>query len=326
MDEVIFREFHGRVTREERERLLAWRGASRENEEHHAELWRLLGDTFSVAATQLPGDPPPLDVVTEGAPAAARVRERVRFPSWRSRALRIATAIAAGIAVLIAANALASLQSERGLLLGTDEVVTGASEMTTVKLGDGTIVRLAPSSRLRVSPDSRTREVWLEGRAYFAVAKFAGMPFRVRTHAGDAVVLGTRFDLEAREDNLELLVVEGAVNVAAGGESLDVEASQAATATRDSAPRVESVDPTYVQEELRWLGDFLVFENTPLGQAARELTAHFGVPVEVLDTTFAQQTVSGMFVEQSLDAVVKQLCQALSAYCSVLPTGVTISP
>ena len=48
---------------------------------------------------------------------------------------------------------------------GATEVVTGATELATVQLGEGSVVRLAPSSRLRVLA-GRERAVSLEGRAF----------------------------------------------------------------------------------------------------------------------------------------------------------------
>lgn len=326
MDEVIFRAFHGRTTRAEDELLQSWREEQSCNERRYAELHRILSDTLTAASPSVAQQQPPEELFARSSmigrrPAAPRkngARRRLGAP-------QVGAALAAGIGILLVGIGIRGSGSDNGLL-GTGEVVTGAAETTTIGLADGTVVRLAPSSRLRVTGDAGTREVWLNGRAYFAVTKRQGVPFRVRTHAGEAVVLGTRFDLEARNDNLEVLVVEGAVNVAAGGGSLNVEASQSASATRARAPVVIEVDESYVREELSWVGDFLVFKDAPLSRVARELTAHFGVPVEVLDSTFARQTVRGMFVEQSLDSVLSQICKAVSGHCSIGPTGVTISP
>lgn len=326
MDEVIFRAFHGLTTPAETELLRNWREKDIGNERRYWELQLLLSDTQKAAAYVCPPPPPIGELV---APSRPRGGQRSAFPqssSWKSHLLHLGSGlVAAAIAIVLIGLSFRGPDTDAGLL-GSGEIVTGATETVTIGLADGTVVRLAPSSRLRLTGGAGGREVWLDGRAYFAVAKQEGAPFRVRTHVGEAVVLGTRFDLEARSDSLQLLVIEGAVNVAAGGGSKAVEASQAAIANRTQAPVVIAVDESYVREETRWVGDFLVFEDTPLSSVARELTAHFGVPVEVLDSTLALHTVRGTFAEQTLDSVLIQICRAVSGRCTLTPSGATISP
>ena len=66
---------------------------------------------------------------------------------------------------------------------GATEVVTGATELATVQLGEGSVVRLAPSSRLRVLA-GRERAVHLEGRAFFAVERMPTPPATRHTRRG----------------------------------------------------------------------------------------------------------------------------------------------
>ncbi|MQA91875.1 MAG: DUF4974 domain-containing protein [Gemmatimonas sp.] len=329
MDEFIYREFHGSLNDAERAMLWSWRQASAANDARYLEMVRFLSDVRTVASREFTPTVPTLEQLP-------RVVSRVspwRASDQRRRFAGAALVLAACLTLVLIAmwrgpnfTGQAPSLGSGEISLGSGEIVTGATERTTVKLGDGTIVRLAPSSRLRISGVPNSREVWLDGRAYFAVTKQSGTPFRVRTHAGDAVVLGTRFDLRAHHNDLQLLVVEGAVNVAAAGTTVDVTASQLASVSEAEGAVQTTVDETYMAAELSWMGDFLVFENTPLSQAARELSAHFGVTFEVLDTTLARQTVRGSFTEESLDEVVGVVCRAVSAHCSIGPSKVTIAP
>jgi transmembrane sensor len=325
MDQLISRVIQGRASRTEEAELLQWRQASSENEQYYRQLLRLLREAESAAWERVPTAVPPSTFFTG------------REGPTRSRWFRLRRgSLGLGLAALGAAAAIALVVLEFGglgpdvsgqLLFGTGEVATGASETATVTLGDGTVVRLAPHSRLRITPQPGSREVWLEGRAFFAVvSQGKSNPFRVRTHAGDAMVLGTRFDLQARSDDLQLLVVEGAVNLDSHGVAIDVGGSQLARVEGDGPPVREDVDQSFLAEQRKWLGNFLVFEDTPLSQAAVEIGAHYGVPVEILDDTLANVTVSGMFADEELDDVVAALCRAVSAYCSVQPAGVKIGP
>ena len=133
-------------------------------------------------------------------------------PARRSRTRWAPWAIAAAAAIVAAVSlALARPQTRDAAIpgWGATEVVTGATELATVQLGEGSVVRLAPSSRLRVLA-GRERAVNLEGRAFFAVERMPRHPLRVHTPPGRRV-LGTRFELATNADRLELRVVEGRV-------------------------------------------------------------------------------------------------------------------
>lgn len=327
MDELICRAVKGRVSEEEAAELFTWRRQSLKNEAYYRDLVRLLRE-FEVTESRARVSPPPpvealIPELASGGGALARWRVR-RVVLRRGVGGALAAALALAVVVLLGGRGFD--RPPEPLTMGTGEIVTGPAETTTVTLGDGTIVRLAPESRLRIPSSPGTREVWLEGHAYFAVAKQQGRPFRVRTHAGDAVVLGTRFDLRVREDDLRVLVVDGAVEVSAQGARVDAQARQMVRVRGSQPPVREDVDPRYLEQEIGWLGDFLVFEDTPLAQAADELSAHYRVPVVVLDTTLARSTVRGMFLGEDLEDVVGVLCRAVSAQCHVAPSGVSIGP
>lgn len=86
-----------------------------------------------------------------------------------------------------------------------------------LKLPDGTQVWLNAASSLRypVSFADSHREVELNGEGYFEVAKNPAAPFKVITPHQDITVLGTHFNVNAYQDELQVLttVLEGSVRV-----------------------------------------------------------------------------------------------------------------
>ena len=324
MDELICRVLNRSASENEEARLLAWRQMSSENERYYRETVWLLEESRA-ADGSIEIDPPPL---IEDLLVPNSFRSAVDHWSRRSRRsglLKGLAAAAAAVLIVVLTGRGASYSTiETQSAFGTGEIVTGKSESSTVRLGDGTVVRLAPESRLRLIGETGRREVWLEGRAYFAVARDESRPFRLRTHAGDAMVLGTRFDIAANEEDLRVIVVEGSVRLGRQGETVDIEASQMGRVGPSLSPVREEIDDEYIRRELRWVGNFIAFENTPLDRAARELSAHYGVPVEVLDSTLARETVWGIFAEESLEEVVAVICRAITAHCTVGPSRVTI--
>src|SRR5690606_10280683 len=109
-------------------------------------------------------------------------------------------------------------------------------------------------------------------------------------------------------------------------EVVEVGARQVGRIAPSMPPVREEVDAAVLASELVWLGDFLAFEGTPLGKAAEELSDHFDLPVEVLDSTLAAQTVRGVFFEESFEDVLRVICRAVAARCSILPPGAMIGP
>src|SRR5207247_1917000 len=132
-------------------------------------------------------------------PRRGRSAARRKWPLWVAGAL--GAAMVGAMAVVVGHPGAAPLATDM-LGFGAQEFVTGATEAATIHLRDGTVVRLAPQSRLRLTGVPGVREVTLDGRAYFAVAKLAGRPFTVKSRGGQAVVLGTRFEVDARGEEM----------------------------------------------------------------------------------------------------------------------------
>lgn len=204
------------------------------------------------------------------------------------------------------------------------EFVAGPMESSTVTLGDGTVVQIAPGSRLRVMLDTLTRKVWLDGKAYFAVAPQPERPFTVHTDAGVAHVLGTRFEMAVEEEDLRVIVVEGRVALSAEEETVEVAAGEMSRAMPGSRPTVENVAD--IDAELEWLKGFLAFQAAPLRQVAHEIESSYGVRVLLSDRTLADRTVTATFMDQPVEDVLEVVCRVIDAQCTLQDSVVRIDP
>jgi transmembrane sensor len=208
-------------------------------------------------------------------------------------------------------------------VLGVADISTGVAEMTTVELGDGSVVRLAPASRLRVAQSDSTREVTLDGKAFFVVAKMPDRPFVVHTQAGNARVLGTKFELATKANDLRLMVVEGRVALTSGTERIEVRGGEQ-SGVRDQ----QTLKPTPIADAgqiEQWVGKFLVFRSTPLRDAAREIERAYGTRVVVTDSVLAQQTVTITLTDEPLTQLVSDVCQIVNARCETRRNEVVMS-
>jgi len=326
IDDLIVRVLRNEATFSEQRALGEWAGASRENSRRFAETRRVMELGAALRSGEEDVEAPTIAELLERRSRRSPLA-RLSVASARSWRPALQTGLATAATVLVAAIGVITWRGgEVPSHLASAQFVTGPGETVTATLGDGTVVRLGPSSRLRVEDSRSSRDVWLDGRAYFAVTKNPNLPFRVRTRAGEAHVLGTRFDLEVRDEGLQVMVVEGNVELEAKGSRIGVSANERARVGGDAEPVRETVEPEDAKRSLEWMGDFLVFEGTPLVQAAQELTLHYGVPVEVMDSVLGRETVHGWFANEQLEDVMKVLCRAVRAHCVVTAGGVSIEP
>lgn len=312
MEEIVIRALQGFALPEELERLERWRGVSSENERTYQQIVRLWNAT-------LRGD---RRTTREGPRSSFEIirMARQREPSTHRRASpesggmkRWVRRIAAAIVLLTAGFANLLLQVPKPLIAG-GLVTTGAAEMATLTLGDGTIVRLGPSSRVRIPEEAERREVWLEGEAFFSVAAVEDRPFTVHGGNGTARAMGTRFRVETAGGAMRVGVLEGQVAISAGEVERELVGGQVGqvSAGNLTVRRAESV------EELRPdLGNFLAFRSTPLRRVVQEVGAHFGVPAEVRDQEVGNRTVTASFQDASFIEVMSVVCRITASRCTI---------
>ena len=325
------------ATDEEVHEVEMWRALSLENEAEYrrmARLWDLAGrmDPLAQATPPAPEEitarsrkhtpPRASEVVSSGSPPVGSRpvgghavsgpertgRSRDRFRRWLPVGIGFAAALVVGLGIGIA------MEWDDGGSSRSEILMTGADDVATLTLQDETVVHLAPRSRLVFSREGNVREVSLTGRAYFAVMPDPERPFRVHLPGGDVEVLGTRFDVESRDDGMQVAVVDGNVRMEAHGARLEVRASQVGRMSDEGLPAIENVEDVY--EIIDWLGQFLAFESTPMHEVVVELQRRFDIHIEIEDDELRQRTVTGWFSEQSPEAMVAAICTVVEARCS----------
>ena len=308
MDELIDRARRGEATEAELRELAAWRSESAENERRYRATMRLI-DAARALGHADPGMARP-----SSAEIIARTKSRRRFSGvtvvarWAPWAIAAAAVVMAAVALRARTHSADSIPG-----WGATEVVTGVAELATVQLGEGSVVRLAPSSRLRVLA-GRERAVHLEGRAFFAVQRLPRHPLVVHTVAGDARVLGSRFEVATNTDRLELRVLEGTVALSTARDRIEIGAGEAGEVRNGVVTRPARVTAPAVAT---WVGTFLAFQATPLGEAAREIERVYGTPVTIVDTTLARETITATFTDRPVQEVVNVVCSVLNAHCEL---------
>ena len=218
-------------------------------------------------------------------------------------------------------------------LLAATRVTTYHDKEFWLKLDDKTLVHLNYNSKL-IHPErfgSDSRDVVLDGEAYFMVAKDKSRPFVVHTPNGDVTVYGTEFNVNTRikNDNVndndnngkseyrtEVVLVKGSVGVTPEGqtERMIVPGEQA-TFGENTGINLRNVDVTpYVA----WNTGTFVFNDMPLSKLMEVLSKWYNMEVVYEDSTLQGLTFSGEFDRYGgVEPIVKGLNTAMGLDVSV---------
>lgn len=305
IENLIARVLAGEASGREKRQLERWRRAAPANERAFQEFARVWTHAEAEDSRAVVSSPPPVRHII----AEAERRRALVIPAVRSRAPRRHRLVWAAAAAMAIAVGLGVFK----MVAGTSLVLaTGPTETTTTQLVDGSVIRLGPSSRVVVRGVDQ-RSVDLVGSAFFAVRTDSKIPFVVRTGVGDAVVLGTRFEIRADADSLRLVVVEGRVSLSAAGKRVEVDKGNVSRIVAGSAP--SAPETVNVWRLLEWTGGLLIFQATPLDQVVEEVAVYFETPIVVRDTLLSGRTVTAWFENEPFEEVATTICQVVGARC-----------
>lgn len=166
-----------------------------------------------------------------------------------------------------------------------------------IQLSDGSRVFLNADSKLRypVRFMGTTREVWLEGEAWFDVKKNPDCPFIVHTAETGITVLGTEFTVSAypKEKITQVTLVNGKVDVEADGKKTVLAPDQQFTFDRNSRlQKVESVDAASCAA---WKEGIFNFKSLPLTELTRRLERWYDVDFIFKNPKLGELEFSGAF-------------------------------
>ncbi|GAA0538233.1 FecR family protein [Chitinophaga japonensis] len=185
-------------------------------------------------------------------------------------------------------------------------------------LPDSSVVILGPHSALKATAfdgEAKTREVWLEGEAYFMVKHDAGNARPFTVHAGDLdiEVLGTEFNVNNYNGRPQVVLHSGKV-------ALQQNARKAARIVMEPGELIEyrADNDRYVRRKVStekyvaWVNHTLVFENTSLKEVAAQLHHKYGIQVQFADSTLLQERFSATLKQADHKVVLRAIQEAFS--------------
>ena len=155
-----------------------------------------------------------------------------------------------------------------------------------------------------------TGKVYLDGEAYFEVARNHEKPFMVKSPAMDVRVLGTSFNIKCRPDNsfAETTLIEGEVEVKDKSDKgrITLLPGQKAVLNRVTGRmQVKQVDP---KMEIVWHNDLIPFDKSSIFQIAAALERFYGVKIILSPDVDSTNTYSGVLKKKdNIESVLNSL-------------------
>lgn len=302
IEQLLPRYCEGKVTEEERLLIEQWMDQTKENRRMVKQVFTLYlaADTMNVMKK----------VNTEK--ALSRVKDRMKG-NKKTRGWEWVQRAAAILFIPLLVTALLQYWGDdKQELANMMEVKTNPGMTTSLTLPDGTIVFLNSESTLSYpsSFEGDTRNVTLQGEAYFEVAKNPEKKFIVSTsHQSQIEVLGTHFNVEAyeKEDRVQATLVEGKIGFifTQDNKSKKILMDPGQKLIYDSKDSKIQLYSTSGEAEIAWKEGKIIFRNTPLAEGLRMLEKRYNVEFIIKNDRLRGDAFTGTFTNQRLERILE---------------------
>ena len=290
--------------------FVTWRES---NPRHEAAVRRV--QHMLVLLDDLPQVRAPLEArIGRAEPAVTQGRQGgrvLRFPRWTW---------AAGIAAALVVGWFA-WQTGPHFAPAPVRYTSNSTGQQRIGLSDGSLVDLNFSSEVRVDFNARERRVILTaGEAHFDVAHDAKRPFIVAAGGVSVRAVGTAFNVKLAADSIDVLVVEGQVEVSrtdmasatshavsplvVAGEQTHVRRDDPATTLK-----VEKMADESIRARLAWQHRMIPFVDLPLRDLLIQFNRRNTTQIVLDDPALGERRVGGMISMDRIDIFLRLLEQ-----------------
>lgn len=298
----LFRYVNRELTGQEYSEVEEWINASEEHRKIAEDFYEL---SFAVTSLQ---------IIKRSAPhqALKKVNKRIQQNQFRKLYLFVQKAAVILLLPLLFLSGYFLLHPHEKTSVSYLEARMTPGMTGSTILPDGTKIWLNSSSSLtypnRFSGSSR--EVTLDGEAYFEVAGDAGKPFIVHTKNSSVKVLGTKFNIDAYSTNdfIATTLVEGSIEFNYQGKddiSRTIVVKPNEQVYYDQQTSQARLNETYVPKDIAWKNGQIILRNTPLSDILWILSKRFNVEFRIKDPAFYKYSFTGVFTNQQIERVLE---------------------
>jgi ferric-dicitrate binding protein FerR (iron transport regulator) len=186
-----------------------------------------------------------------------------------------------------------------------NEYQTDYGDVELIKLPDNSVINLNAKSKLSIEKEDflEKRVVELEGEAFFNVTK--GESFNVLTKFGNIAVLGTSFNVYARDDRFFVECKTGKVEVSKDDKIVLLSPGDGAY----WEPIVNNLILYNTGKTTRdeWMKGQFSYKNQKLITVLKELERQYGVSIDIAQN-LGELSYSGFFTSNDLEEALQSIC------------------
>ncbi len=317
VNSLIVKKFADEISKAEEQELQTWLSGSNTNQDMYRKMQKLWNAAYRKQETDLPD----IDVEWDKLEHRLQLNQAEKTANvleFKQRATRKENKFLqarwfpyyAIAAVLLLFFGITLFDFNQQILESTQY-----AETKSVTLPDGSEVRLNNDSRISYNRSfaDGNRTLNLHGEAFFTVVKNKN-PFVVKTDNASVSVLGTEFNVWARNEETRIIVRKGKVSVQSSGteanDGLVLTANQMAISKQDQTPVLldSSID---AKAQIGWLEGRIIFNETGLQEVVEELGRIYDIKIELQDTNLQVLSISGSFEKKPIEEILEAICLTL---------------
>lgn len=229
---------------------------------------------------------------------------------WRARFSRPAWAAAAAAVLMAGAIAWWNLPPDAST---GEHYAADAVTQRRVALRDGSIVDINKAGAVQVDFSGTARRVSLRaGEAHFQVAADPARPFVVDAAGVSVRAVGTAFNVRIADGSVDVLVMEGKVEVVRATARALLTAGECTQVSKDDrtvAPKVEKAAPESIRAALAWQDPMTTFNDVPLRDVAVRFNQRNATQLVIDDAQLGERKIGGVIALDQIEALVRLLEQ-----------------
>jgi len=205
-------------------------------------------------------------------------------------------------------------------------IQTGITNIRTVVLPDASIIIMNKGTKLtfiKKQFNNKNREVWLEGEAFFDVAKNKEKPFIIHTGTMQTTVRGTSFNIKAYTQTGQNVVSvrTGKVEVRAQNKVLAMLTSNKQI-IYNTSKRTSETESIKASDITAWTNGSLVLNNANISELRLRLKQCFDVNLQVNGQALNRAKFNAVFkTGTSLDEVMRTISVLYEIKYKTAPSG-----
>ena len=326
IDKLITGYLEDNLTESEMGDLYTWMNESEENARYFVKM-KDLWETMLLDKSEIADTRNEWNKIVDKINTGSKTGKEGKIINWRFSMLRkIAVLLVLGAMV---AGGMYYVQRDK-----TPEYITcmtpkGATSQ--ILLPDSSVVNLNNDTKIKYKINGSVREVFLEGEAWFEVAKNKDKSFIVHTGYYDVKVTGTKFNVKAyrNEQNITTTLKEGKVYIISG---IGLKLSKAYELLPGEQFIYNKDAKTLSKHKIRkenyfaWHDNKLIFNNLSLKELFKALERRYNVEIIVENNKILNYHYSGIIKDETIVEVLNLIKSTLPIKYEIINKKIIVKP